>query len=329
MKDDIQSETDAQALANPSRPYHRTECTFPILITGSHRSGTTWVGRVIAANKSVIYIHEPFNLDSHDKRFAYAIDTWYLAAAKSTQAPQILSAYRRMLLKTQNPWHRARTQADIASPIEFLKSLAWAIAEPRRVLLKDPIALMSAEWLEEKLCCKVICMIRNPLAFVSSLVRWNWTFDFNNFRRQNDLMETHFRNFAPQIIHFSENEMDVVDQACLLWNLLHLTIAGYKEKHPDWLFLRHEDLVATPDAGFKKIFDYIDLPYTNEVQQALHDSISGDTGETESTDYRARDSKGVLDTWKSRLTPSEVVRVIASTKDIASNFYQINNNEFV
>ena len=36
--------------------------TKPILVTGSHRSGTTWVGKMLAATGSVGYIHEPFNL---------------------------------------------------------------------------------------------------------------------------------------------------------------------------------------------------------------------------------------------------------------------------
>src|SRR5438132_98120 len=33
----------------------------PILVSGSPRSGTTWVGKMIAASSSVGYIHEPFN----------------------------------------------------------------------------------------------------------------------------------------------------------------------------------------------------------------------------------------------------------------------------
>lgn len=33
----------------------------PILVTGSHRSGSTWVGNIMATSPSVNYIHEPFN----------------------------------------------------------------------------------------------------------------------------------------------------------------------------------------------------------------------------------------------------------------------------
>jgi len=35
----------------------------PILVTGSHRSGTTWAGKMISACPNVGYIHEPFNID--------------------------------------------------------------------------------------------------------------------------------------------------------------------------------------------------------------------------------------------------------------------------
>ena len=35
----------------------------PILVTGSHRSGSTWLGQMIGASDAVGYIHEPFNID--------------------------------------------------------------------------------------------------------------------------------------------------------------------------------------------------------------------------------------------------------------------------
>ncbi len=35
----------------------------PILVTGSHRSGTTWLGKLLAASAGIGYIQEPFNLD--------------------------------------------------------------------------------------------------------------------------------------------------------------------------------------------------------------------------------------------------------------------------
>jgi hypothetical protein len=37
----------------------------PILVTGLHRSGKTWLARMIAASPAVAYIPEPFNIH-HD-----------------------------------------------------------------------------------------------------------------------------------------------------------------------------------------------------------------------------------------------------------------------
>ena len=33
----------------------------PVLISGSHRSGTTWVGMILDKAPGTFYIHEPFN----------------------------------------------------------------------------------------------------------------------------------------------------------------------------------------------------------------------------------------------------------------------------
>src|SRR5262245_38121174 len=34
----------------------------PILVTGMHRSGSTWVGRMLAEAPDLFYIHEPFSV---------------------------------------------------------------------------------------------------------------------------------------------------------------------------------------------------------------------------------------------------------------------------
>ena len=40
----------------------------PILVTGSHLSGTTWVGRMLTYPNAVGYIHEPFNVQDDIRR---------------------------------------------------------------------------------------------------------------------------------------------------------------------------------------------------------------------------------------------------------------------
>ena len=49
-----------------------------------------------------------------------------------------------------------------------------------RPLLKDPIAIMSCEWLAETFNMDVIVVIRHPAAFVASLKVAGWEFAFVN-----------------------------------------------------------------------------------------------------------------------------------------------------
>ena len=34
----------------------------PILVTGAHRTGTTWVGKMLSANSQTAYMSEPLNV---------------------------------------------------------------------------------------------------------------------------------------------------------------------------------------------------------------------------------------------------------------------------
>src|SRR5690554_6211432 len=37
----------------------------PLLITGIHNSGSTWIGKILADSRQLQYIHEPFNLKQY------------------------------------------------------------------------------------------------------------------------------------------------------------------------------------------------------------------------------------------------------------------------
>lgn len=36
-----------------------------ILVTGSHRSGTTWIGQMLSQDKNTMYVYEPFNIGNY------------------------------------------------------------------------------------------------------------------------------------------------------------------------------------------------------------------------------------------------------------------------
>ena len=49
----------------------------PILLTGSHRSGSTWTGKMLAFSNEIAYIHEPFNLNHNPGIFKARFENWF------------------------------------------------------------------------------------------------------------------------------------------------------------------------------------------------------------------------------------------------------------
>ena len=49
----------------------------PILVTGAHRTGTTWVGKMLAANSQTAYISEPLNVWHRAGVLRACVKHWY------------------------------------------------------------------------------------------------------------------------------------------------------------------------------------------------------------------------------------------------------------
>jgi LPS sulfotransferase NodH len=59
-----------------------TDIAHPILVTGTHRSGTTWVGKMLAADSSTAYISEPLNVLHRPGVYRAKVKHWYHIFAK-------------------------------------------------------------------------------------------------------------------------------------------------------------------------------------------------------------------------------------------------------
>lgn len=299
----------------------------PILVTGSHRSGTTWIGWTIYQHEKVRYMQEPFHVEVPNKFLGLSLDTWFTHYDSSPKQAEIRKAFEMMF--AQNPLqytsrYCATIGLDYKTPFRFIKHLYSETIHRPRILVKDPIALLSADWMQETYQFQVICMIRNPLGFVGSLKAVQWDFDFEHFRRQDKLMKGKLHAFADQIEYMCthHDQTDFIDRTTLLWNILHHVIFDYQNQHPDWLYVRHEDIAKKPHEEFPKVFDYLGLTMTPKVKAYINKSTSDkNPKESASGYYQPRDSKEVLSVWKKRLTDEEVQRVNDATAEIASIFY--------
>ena len=300
----------------------------PILVTGSHRSGTTWAGKMMSTAPHVGYIHEPFNIGGeitvNSKPFKY----WF-QHVNDENSKEYGPAFDKLLhfhyplydnlLRVRTSKNAIRAMKDIVRDQGlFLWHKIWG----DRPLIKDPIAFFSAEWLYEKFNANVLVLIRHPAAFCSSLKIKNWHCPFDNFLKQPILMKGYLSKFEADIRDYAQNPRDVIDQAILLWNCIYYTCSIYKENHTDWTFIRHEDLSLDPLNEFRSIFKIFDLQFSRKVYtKILQSSGPHNPSEQLAENEFLRDSKKNIHNWKKRLSQDEIKRIRMKTSEVASLFY--------
>jgi len=296
----------------------------PILVTGSPRSGTTWVGKMIAASSIVGYIWEPFNLSHRPGVCGAEFPYWFTHVSEKNEAP--FYEHLKHTLSFRYGLHRElralRSIRDVWRMIKQYRQVTQFRRVHRRPLMKDPCALFSAEWLAKRFNMQVVIMIRHPMAFACSMDVLKWPFPFLHLLKQPLLMETHLHPFEGEIQEYATHTHSIMDQALLAWRLFYHTIHTFKNQHPTWIFVRQEDLAKAPLEGFEALYTQLGLPFTETVRQIIvRHTRQGNPRGFPGAKTIIRDSRATIATWKARYSKDERTRMKASVEDISRFFY--------
>lgn len=294
-----------------------------ILVTGPHRSGTTWLGKTLSKSDRVELVYEPFNPDFDRYNFTYRFENWFQYVPGSTTQKEIETYFDKYLPASGIEYAKKVSRESgysAKTPLIFLKNLLLSSKRPR-FLLKDPIALLSAGWLYERYSVSVICTTRNPLAFVGSLKKQGWDFDFNNILNQKELVNDLLSDYR-EPMQQALRKSDFIERASLLWNVLNTMIIYYRSKYPEWFFTTHEEAATNPVDTFQRMFAYVNLPFTQEVETYIENATSGD-GNSDASSHRftPRDAKSTIMEWRELLTEAETELVSEITSEVCEKIY--------
>ena len=296
----------------------------PILVTGSHRSGTTWVGRMLAADASTAYISEPLNVHHRPGVYRTSVKYWYTYITDENGA-DYLPAFNELL---DFKYHTVRETLALRSFKDFLRmgrdfhTFFNGSMQGRRILIKDPFAVFSTPWFEKQLHCKVVITVRHPGGFVSSLKRLGWNFDFNNFLNQPLFMRDHLEGDRAAMEAMPGD--DLVGQAALLWKIIYRFVHGTRSQFPRFHIVRHEDLSRDPINGYQALYQSLHLDFTERVKDIIQNSSSSEnpTKLAKNKTHSVKlDSRANLDNWKKILSPEEITRVRKITEGVSESFY--------
>jgi hypothetical protein len=299
----------------------------PILVTGSPRSGSTWVGNVLALDRNTGIVNEPFNANCPAGRcraslsnFAYITaenEALYLDALTDTLAWRYSPAAELRTLRTP------RRLARLARDFTYFEAMRQRGA---RMIVKDPLAIFSADWLARRFDAQVVVLIRHPASFIASMRAAGFIMHFKALHNQPRLIEERLSPFAEAIAAATPNPSDSIEANTLVWNVLHHHISRLQDEHPDWIFIRQEDLARDPVSGFAALFDRLGLDFSDTVRTSL-DQFTTDQGALGrlslfgSKRRTMRNSQDSMTYFRKRLTPEQIDQIRRATAPLWQRFY--------
>lgn len=276
---------------------------------------------MLAAGGELVYVNEPLNpqhppgrcpgvLNAHvTHRFQYICpdnDEVWLPAFTDTVALR----YRFLAELRRN-----RSPYDLARMVRYGTAFTLGRLTGRRALLDDPFALFSAGWFAERLGCRVVVLLRDPVSFVGSWQRLGWTVYFHELLEQPLLVRDH-----PHLESLRRlvGCQDRIAKAVALWRAARTVATDLAARHPGIRLVRYEELAADPLEGFRRLYGRLDLTWSARAEKRVSRACTapvhaGGGGFSwnglSRTAYRPMDSRRALATAANRLSPEEIRRV--------------------
>ncbi len=264
---------------------------------------------MLAQADGTLLVHEPFNIEPWAYSLGGLAKHWFAYAPSLPQGPALRAFDAVLKRRTRKAFLKGQQQ-------HWLPTLRRG-----RLVIKDPIAALSSEWLAQNYDLEVVVLARHPLAFAASLKRLGWRHPFEHFLEQESLMREHLEPYRAEIEGGPE---DVVDQAALLWKCLYGVLSSYLRRNPGWHLRRHEALSADPVGGLRNLYDSLDLRWTARVRDGVTEHTrSGNPAAAPrgAVHHLRRDSAATVSQWKNILTAKEVNRVLEVTRPVSALYY--------
>lgn len=271
-----------------------------ILVLGLPRSGTTWVGQVLALAPDTAYAQEPDNeglsllgicTKAHLPRFPFlpvdATDRvhgvlWRTVFAGRFGLRLAQGRTARRLFASPDEaerWVAAKEAAIVAGdplprpplPLGLPRAVwRWAARLPGRPariqIVKSVHAVLSAEWTARVSAADtVLVVLRSPYAMLASMRRMSMPDAVRAGCLAPAVQEAAFG--AVRVGHPAQDDALTAQTAQIAAMVRLLETAA--ARNPAWTVVTHESLCADPVAGFGALFERLRLRWTDAAEQGI------------------------------------------------------------
>ncbi len=274
------------------------------------------------------YIHEPFNRDYGLE----GVDEWFPYVRADSANAVRYQALVTGLLNGTTRFSRSESGNESlrATASRFLVGSRTQAAYRAlacnpilsALIIKDPLACLSAEWLHRAWGMEVLVLVRHPAAFIASLLRMGWRFDLGLLATRKDLMNDHLGTILDE--NKSYNDLSAIEEGAILWKCLYSVMTTYADRNTSIIVKTHEEISRDPITQFSMLYDRFGLHFSRRVARI----IGEETGEANPTAPKERelhtmkrDSRSNIKRWKQVLDADQIDYIRSRTEDLASRYY--------
>lgn len=309
---------DASDSACNTRPH--------VLVTGAIRTGSTYVGHVLSRAKGLSYIDEPFNRE----RGIVGVNHWFpYASSPHDYYGRMVEEFMRLNVRYRFTPTGSRLKMAAKRVIGGraqwrLRHFRWLGRRSGGMLIKDPLAIFLSDYMHRRFGVGVLVLVRHPAAFYYSVRRLGWRFDPSELLRQDRLVEELLMAERPLL---ERTHGSPAEQYAILWRCIYRVVLQFSDEHccsGGWLVRRHEDISVEPEREFQRIFEALNIPFSESVRQFVRKSTSRANPAVapgNRTHVIRRDSAALVDYWRQRV-PNDEQRVIRKVVgEVGERFY--------
>jgi hypothetical protein len=298
-----------------------------ILVTGLHRSGTTFVGDVLR-RAGLFQIFEPMNRDYGSvlaDRWKPYPDTTTRDGRPYREVADALVRDRirwKPALQTRDPLARLAGRALGLHRRALAYQLGWLADQvrPRRRLFKDPDLAFFADDLERRHGFQVVVLVRHPCAFYASVKRLGWRFPLDELLEQDALVRRHLAGFAE---HLAPRPRSFAEEAAILWLFVHGVLRDFLAANPRLVLVRHEDLAERPLPVFRSLFERLGLELAPAIEARIARATAGRraAARADRAHDLVRDARVLATSWARELERGEIKQIREIVEPVLGTFY--------
>lgn len=269
-----------------------------IAICGTHRSGTTLLGSLLAVDPRSRQIFEPFNpvFGIADATRSFVAGDW-----PGNQWHEVIDRFvagdgMRFRVPDNEPRNLARWVKGTRLAREYT---AARLFRPRRLVIKTPFLSLASQYLIDRHGMQVVFTVKHPASFFVSLRRVGW----HDALPLDDLVAQGV--IDPAVCRAARTP---AARAGLFWQTINAhardTLRRFPAAASVW---SHERFCRAPDSEMMRVTEALRIGYTPAMRRAVAQATQGALVRPDAGTVHAlvRNAAAMVDDWRDQIAPDE------------------------